>query len=277
MHYMLHLSYDGTRYAGWQRQGNTDNTISAKLEKVFSVLDGRMVQIDGAGRTDAGVHALDQTATLDLRIDRTCQEIVAYANQYLPEDIAVTRIEPVPDRFHARLNAQGKIYRYEIRTCAVPDVFRRKYQWHLGLLPDEEKMRAAGEMLLGKHDFAAFCTAKPGKHSTERTLRRLDFLREEGTLCIEYEGDGFLYNMVRILTGTLVECGLGKREVRQIPEILASRTRARAGITAPAQGLTLVKVLYGEGNIPSPDPPTSPDGHKSNTGRPRRYQESRLP
>ena len=244
MHYLIHISYEGTKYSGWQRQGNAANTIAAKLEAVFTRLDGREVRIDGAGRTDAGVHALDQTATLDLQTKAGRDGILEYVNQYLPEDISVNGIEPVPDRFHARLRAVGKIYRYEIRTAPAPDVFRRRYQWHLKKAPDAAKMRAAADALIGTHDFAAFCTARPGNHSTVRTLRRVDIRQENGTMWIEYEGNGFLYNMVRILTGTLVEIGLGERSADEIPGILSSRQRANAGITAPAQGLTLVRVLY---------------------------------
>ena len=244
MHYLIHISYEGTRYSGWQRQGNAQNTVTAKLEAVFSRLDGRPVRLDGAGRTDAGVHALDQTATLDLQTKTGPDGILEYVNLYLPEDISVNSIEPVPDRFHARLRAVGKIYRYEIRTSAVPDVFRRRYQWHLKKTPDADRMREAAAVLIGTHDFAAFCTARPGNHSTVRTLRRVDIRQENGTLWIEFEGDGFLYNMVRILTGTLVEIGLGERSAEELPGILTSRKRANAGITAPAQGLTLVRVLY---------------------------------
>ncbi len=244
MHYLIHVSYDGTRYSGWQRQGNCANTITAKLEAVLSRLDDREVKVDGAGRTDAGVHAIDQTATFDLASSPDCGEVLAYANRYLPEDIAVIGVQTVPQRFHARLHSVGKIYRYEIRTSPVPDVFRRKYQWHLQKTPDAARMRKAAEQMTGTHDFASFCTARPGSRSTVRTLKRAEILQEGGTIQIEYEGNGFLYNMVRIMTGTLVEVGLGQREPEDIAGILSSRNRANAGITAPAQGLTLVRVLY---------------------------------
>ncbi len=244
MRYLIHLSYDGTRYSGWQRQGNSQNTITAKLEAVFTRLDGRPVKVDGAGRTDAGVHALDQPATLDLNTSLGTAEILDYVNRYLPEDIALNSIEPVSARFHARLSSVGKIYRYEIRTAAVQDVFRRKFQWHLKKAPDVERMENAACLLTGTHDFAAFCTARPGNHSTVRTLRRVDLLAQDGTLLLEFEGDGFLYNMVRILTGTLVEIGLGERNAADLTKVFASRQRSSAGITAPAQGLTLVRVLY---------------------------------
>ncbi len=244
MRYLIHLSYDGSRYSGWQRQGNSDRTISGRIEHVLSVLDGGPVLIQGAGRTDAGVHALDQTATFDLKGSFDPDTVLRVLGTYLPEDIAVRSCETVDSRFHARLNAVGKIYRYTVRTAEAGDVFRRKYQWHLGRPLDVGAMQRGAGMLTGTHDFTSFCTAASSKHTAVRTVDRIDILEEDGNVLLEYEGNGFLYNMVRIMTGTLCEVGLGQRDEREIPAVLSARDRSRAGITAPAQGLVLVRVLY---------------------------------
>ena len=164
MRYFTVISYDGTRYHGWQRQGNTGDTVSGRIEHVLSVLDGQPVSVQGAGRTDAGVHALGQTATFTLQNSPEPKDLLEYLNRYLPEDIAVLRCETASPRFHARLCSAGKVYRYELRCAAVQDVFRRKYQWHLGVPLRVDAMREAASALLGTHDFRAFCTAPPAKH-----------------------------------------------------------------------------------------------------------------
>ncbi len=244
MNWKLTIQYDGSRYDGWQRQGNTGNTIQGKLEGVLSRLEGRAVEVQGAGRTDAGVHALGQVASVRLADGRQAEEILSYVNRYLPEDIAVTAAEPAPERFHARLSAKGKVYRYALRLGGVPDVFRRKYQYRLDGELDTAAMERAAAQLIGTHDFRAFSSARREKKSTVRTLRAIDVARSGPDLAITYEGDGFLYNMVRILTGTLLEVGQGTRRPEEMGAILASRSREAAGRTAPAQGLTLVEVKY---------------------------------
>ena len=246
MRYLITMSYDGTRYSGWQKQENSAKTISAKIENVLSVLNGGPVSVQGAGRTDAGVHALAQTATFDLKGSPDPAVILRAFREYLPEDISVHSCNPVDSRFHARLSALGKIYRYEIRTSPCADVFRRKYQWHLGKTPDAKAMKAGARFLEGTHDFTSFSTKAKSRHGNIRTVSRISLTEKDGTLSLEFEGDGFLYNMVRIMTGTLIEIGLGKRKPDEIPAILAARDRSAAGFTAPAQGLTLVKVLYPE-------------------------------
>ena len=244
MNYKLTIQYDGSRYDGWQRQGNTDNTIQGRLESVLSRLAGERVELHGAGRTDAGVHALGQTASVKLPGELPAAQVMEYLNRYLPEDIAVVGAEPADGRFHARLNAAGKVYRYEIRLGGVPDVFRRRYQYRVDQPLDVEAMRAAAAHLTGTHDFRAFCANKRYKKSTVRTVSAIEFQQEGANLSITFRGDGFLYNMVRILTGTLMEVGLGERKAEDMPGILASLDRTNAGKTAPAQGLTLVEVLY---------------------------------
>ena len=244
MNYKLTIQYDGSRYDGWQKQGNTDNTIQGKLEAILSRLAGEPVEIHGAGRTDAGVHAEGQVASFKLPGARTAAEVKEYLNRYLPEDIAVVAAEEADDRFHARLSAKGKVYHYELRLGDTPDVFHRKFQYRVEALLDVEAMREAAEKLCGTHDFRAFCANKRYKKSTVRTVYSIRMEQEGGNLTITYHGDGFLYNMVRILTGTLIEVGQGIRKPEEMPEILASLDRTQAGKTAPAQGLCLEKVEY---------------------------------
>ena len=244
MNYKLTIQYDGSRYDGWQKQGNTTNTIQGKLEGVLSRLVGGPVEVHGAGRTDAGVHALGQTASVKLPGNLPPEQVRDYLNSYLPEDIAVIKVEQAEDRFHARLSAKGKVYRYDIRLGTVGDVFRRKYQYRVAEQLDVTVMRAAAEILTGTHDFRAFCSNKKYKKSTVRTVSAVDIAVHDADMSITFQGNGFLYNMVRIMTGTLLEVGLGLRRVEEMEEILASQDRTRAGKTAPAQGLTLVQVEY---------------------------------
>ena len=175
---------------------------------------------------------------------RSPREIMEEMNRYLPEDIAVVSAEEAPERFHARLNAKGKVYRYSLRLGSVPDVFRRKYSYRVEESLDIPAMERAAAYLVGSHDFRSFCSNKRYKKSTVRTLHSVDIALEGSDMSITYRGDGFLYNMVRILTGTLLEVGLGQRSAEEMPEILAALDRARAGKTAPAQGLCLVEVEY---------------------------------
>lgn len=244
MNYKLTIQYDGSRYDGWQKQGNTDNTIQGRLEAVLSRMEGSPVEIQGAGRTDAGVHALGQAASVKLSGCRSPEELMEEMNRWLPEDIAVVSAEEAPERFHARLNAKAKTYRYSIRMGPVPDVFRRKYSFRVERPLDIPAMERAAAHLTGEHDFRSFCSNKRYKKSTLRTLYSVDIAVTGADMSISYRGDGFLYNMVRILTGTLLEVGLGQRSAEEMPEILSALDRARAGKTAPAQGLCLVEVEY---------------------------------
>ena len=244
MNYKLTIQYDGSRYDGWQRQGNTDNTIQGKIEGVLSRLTGQTVEIHGAGRTDAGVHAEGQVASVKLPGKEAPAEVMNYLNHYLPEDIAVIGAAEADERFHARLNAVGKVYRYAIRMGGTPDVFRRRFQYRVEEHLDVAAIKRAAEYLTGTHDFRAFCSNKRYKKSTVRTVTAIDLAVEGADMTITYRGDGFLYNMVRILTGTLLEVGLGERRPEEMTAILESLDRTRAGKTAPAQGLTLVEVIY---------------------------------
>lgn len=244
--FKITIQYDGGRYDGWQKQGNTGNTIQGKLEHVLGEMAGHKVEIHAAGRTDAGVHAYAQIASFKLETTRTPVEIRDYCNRYLPADIAVTACEAVDERFHARLNARAKRYTYRLWTDAVPNVFTRRYvtTWLHEL--DLDAMRRAAALLTGTHDFRAFCANKRYKKSTIRTLYEIKIERMAGEVQISYHGTGFLYNMARILTGTLVEAGMGQRAVEDIPAIIASGDRQSAGITMPPQGLVLETIDYDE-------------------------------
>ena len=244
MNVKLTIQYDGTRYDGWQRQGNTDNTLQGRLEGVLSRMGGKPVEIQGAGRTDAGVHAHGQVASVHLPEGYTPQEIQNYLNRYLPEDVAVVEVVEVGERFHARLSATGKEYSYHIRMGTVPDVFARKYQYRVEEPLDLAVMERAAGYLTGKHDFRSFCGNRRFKKSTVREVFHIGVEVCGSDLTLVYRGDGFLYNMVRILTGTLLEVGLGQRTPESMVDILEARERTAAGKTAPAQGLVLQEVYY---------------------------------
>lgn len=244
MNYKLTIQYDGSRYDGWQRQGNTEQTIQGKLEGVLSRLAGRPVEVHGAGRTDGGVHALGQVASVQLPGEQSPAELLAACNRYLPEDIAVTAVEQVPERFHARLSAVGKVYRYRLRLGEVPDVFARKYQYRVAGPLDVTAMERAAALLIGTHDYRSFCANRRFKKSTVRTVHAIELLREGEELSLTFRGTGFLHHMVRILVGTLLEVGQGQRAAETMGDILAARDRQAAGKTAPAQGLCLMQVNY---------------------------------
>ena len=246
----LTLSYDGTDYVGWQRQDD-GRSIQGELERALAEIEGRPVPVNGAGRTDAGVHALGQVASVRLAHGIDTDALVRALNAKLPLAIRVRRAEEAGDRFHARFGAKQKTYRYQIETGRVADPFLSRYAWRvtdpLGLDP----MRVAAGSLTGEQDFAAFQAADAGAGSTVRTVRSVtieprtptSFLDTPG-LTVTVTGDGFLRHMVRIMVGTLVDVGSGRREAGSMAGVLASRDRARAGPTAPPQGLFLVSVDY---------------------------------
>ena len=209
-------------------------------------MTGEPVQIQGAGRTDAGVHARGQAASVRMKTDRSCCEIQEYLNRYLPEDIAVLSVEQAPERFHARLNAAGKRYRYQLAFGGRKPVFDRKYLYRVEEPLDFQAMRQAAGYLAGSHDFRSFCSLRRMKKSTVRTLFGIEILedREQERADLIFEGNGFLYHMVRILTGTLLEIGTGKRDASKLPVVIAAEDRSLAGFLAPARGLFLRKVYY---------------------------------
>ena len=239
----LDLCYDGTRYKGWQRLSQTDNTIQAKLEQALSRILGEQVEVIGSGRTDAGTHALGQVVNFHCESTMDCDQILSQLRRYLPEDIGIYSCKNVSPRFHARLNAVTKTYRYRIWNSESPCVFDRKYVWIHSAELDVAAMHQAAQAFVGTHDFGPFCSNKQGKKSTVRTIYSFEIDRCGEEIQFTVKGNGFLYNMVRILVGTLVEVGAGQRQVSQIPELFAGK-RENTGITVPACGLCLMEVTY---------------------------------
>ncbi|MBQ2882806.1 MAG: tRNA pseudouridine(38-40) synthase TruA [Alphaproteobacteria bacterium] len=242
--YKITIQYDGTRYKGWQVQKSTDMTIQGKIQDVLSAMTGQEIEVIGSGRTDAGVHAFGQVANFHIPEHFSQDEVLEYLNHYLPMDIAVLDIEEVEERFHARYHAVSKTYVYRIHTSTIPNVFERKYMYTYTEPLDVSKMREAANRMLGTHDFMAFCSNKKMKKSTVRTVTAIDIQEKENEIRISYTGDGFLQNMIRIMTGTLIEVGNGAKKVEDISQILESKVRENAGYTVPAEGLLLKCVNY---------------------------------
>lgn len=252
--FKMTLQYEGTRYQGWQRQESTDNTIQGKLEALLSKMTGQKIEVQGSGRTDAGVHALGQVANFHADTEMKPEEMLEYINRYLPEDIGVISLEQASERFHSRLNARGKTYCYRVICSGLPHVFDRRFAHVITEEVDVDEMRRAASHFLGTHDFKAFTSNKRGKKSTVRTIEEIRIERVgsfsmnrqgiDDEIRFTYSGNGFLYHMVRILTGTLLEVGTHKRKVEEMPGILASGSREKAGELVPAKGLTLMEVRY---------------------------------
>ncbi len=246
--YKFTISYDGTRYHGWERQPGRDATIQGKLEAVLNKMTGapsdEPVNLIGAGRTDAGVHARAMTANAFLDTDMSEDEILSYMNQYLPEDISVNEVRACSERFHARYNAIGKTYRYTCWVGFSKPVFDRKFVTILDKKPDIEAMRDAARYLVGTHDYKSFCGNNKMKKSTVRCVDTINIEESGSYIRFYFHGNGFLQNMVRILTGTLLEVGYGNIEPSQVKEILNACDRQKAGPTAPPQGLAMMKVDY---------------------------------
>ncbi len=238
------IQYEGSRYQGWQKQTKAVNTIQGRLETLLSKLTGEEIRVHGSGRTDAGVHAYGQVISFSCNTSLSADKLMENMNRYLPDDIAVIELKEASPRFHARLNASEKIYRYRVLNSMVPHIFDRRYVY---VYPDslqEDKIRKGMEYLCGTHDFQAFTSKKNSKKNTVRTIHeiRLDRIRDEWQFT--FRGDGFLYHMVRIMMGTLLEIGNGSRSPESILTVLESRDRSQAGFLAPAQGLTLMRVEY---------------------------------
>lgn len=287
--FRLTISYDGTRYQGWEHQPTTDMTIQGKIENVLLKMENAYLHRDDvetgdrdcsgdftqvpevicAGRTDAGVHAEAMIASVRLEAGWSPERICNYLNRYLPEDICVKEVAPAGDRFHARYNACGKTYRYRCYVGESKPIFDRKYVYDLHeeyrsgksnlacamrktnpdigskpWVPDMEAMGKAAGILVGEHDFRSFCSNPKMKKSTVRLVDKIDIKKEGDYLSFTYHGSGFLQYMVRILTGTLLEVGYGFRSAESMQDLLDARDRRLAGDTAPAQGLTMVKVDY---------------------------------
>ena len=242
--FRMTLCYDGTRWRGWQRQGNTPNTIQARVESALSELLEQPVEVQGSGRTDAGVHARMQTASFRAKTKLPPDAILRRLRAALPPDIGVIDLDEAHPRFHARLSCTGKTYVYRIWNSDAPNVFDRRWMHTVAAPLDLAAMQAAGDKLCGTHDFTSFCANRHMKKSAVRTLRSVTVARDGDEVRLSFRGDGFLYHMARILSGTLIEVGLGKRAPDEMPEVLAALDRSAAGETAPAQGLTLWETEY---------------------------------
>ncbi len=284
INYKMTVQYEGTRYRGWQKQPGAENTIQGKLETLLSRLMDTPIEVYGAGRTDAGVHSLGQTASFrvpeenlkklavsekvpgggneagPLRLierlsgeeillpsklrDAEDRALFTALNHYLPEDIAAAKLVRASDRFHARYLTSSKWYQYRIRTSMVSDVINRRFLWQYGEKLDTDRMREGAKALVGCHDFASFCGLKM-KKSTVRTVTSITISQpDEDTIILDYCGDGFLNHMVRLMTGELVEVGAGRLEPEDIATILETKKKGAADKTAPASGLTLMEVHY---------------------------------
>lgn len=239
----LDICYDGTRYRGWQRLAGNDNTIQAKLETALSRILSERIEISGSGRTDAGTHAAGQVANFHCNSTMPADEILRQLRMYLPEDIGIHSCKNVSPRFHARLNAKTKTYRYRVWNSDIPCVFERKYVYICPESFDIPAMRAAAEHFLGEHDFSAFCANKNMKKSTVRYIESFQITETEHELVFRVTGNGFLHHMVRIMVGTLLEVGRGERMPESIPKLFGA-PRAQSGELIPSCGLCLMEVTY---------------------------------
>jgi tRNA pseudouridine38-40 synthase len=240
----LTIAYDGTRYVGWQFQNNGPS-IQAELERALHAITGENARFVGAGRTDAGVHARAMVAHVHTRTTLPAGKLALALNAHLPKDIGVDHSEDAPDDFHSRRDARGKCYRYTIVTGRARPVLDRLYTAHVSYTLDVPAMADAAQHLVGTYDFSAFVTElKARQHHCVRTITRAEVWQEERRVLIEVEGNGFLYNMVRTIAGTLVVVGKGKQRPKWVADVIASRDRREAGPVMPAKGLCLMRVFY---------------------------------
>lgn len=239
----LTIAYDGTNYCGWQVQPN-GITIEEVLNKAISKLTGEETLVIGASRTDSGVHALGNVAVFDTETNIPAEKIAMALNQRLPEDIVVVKSEEVPMDFHPRYCNCSKTYEYHIINTRIPNPMKRLTNYFVSYELDIEKMRQAASYLVGEHDFVSFCNVRTDVENTVRTITSLDILTRGNEITIRITGNGFLYNMVRIIVGTLIRVGRGFYEPEKVKEILDARDRKAAGVTAPGHGLVLVQIDY---------------------------------
>ena len=242
--YKLTIQYDGGRYKGWQRLGNTENTIQGKIENVLSEMVGKKIEIIGSSRTDAGVHAIAQIANFKISENLSEAKIKKYLNKFLPQDISIVDVTLVPDRFHARYNTNNKTYVYKIWNEVYINPFMRKYSLHVPKKLNVERMEEGATYFLGNHDFTAFSNAKAKKKSMVREIYSINIEKNDGFIEIRVQGNGFLYNMVRKMVGTLIQVGLGELEPESILGILQSKERSQADSIADASGLYLEKIDF---------------------------------
>ncbi|GAA0117134.1 tRNA pseudouridine(38-40) synthase TruA [Clostridium senegalense] len=242
--FKITIEYDGSRYKGWQRLQDNENTIQGKIENVLTKLCGHNVQVVGCGRTDAGVHAENYTANFYTDCMLSEEMISDYLYEFLPEDIVVKDIKEVGERFHSRYNAKSKTYVYKINNGKFRNVFDRKYIYHIDEKLDLDAMKKASEVLIGTHDFQSFTTLKSKKKSTVKTINYINIKKDNDYIEMEINGDGFLWHMVRIIVGTLLEVGKGNLKHNDVEKILNMKKRQDAGPIAQSKGLFLRNVEY---------------------------------
>ena len=244
------LAYDGRAYAGWQVQPD-EPTVQAALELAWNEITGERLRLTAAGRTDSGVHALGQVAAVSTNSRLPNDELVQALNAKLPADVAVLSVQDAPQEFHATYDAQRKTYRYHIHNGRIRNVFDREFSWHYPQPLDVPAMHQAGQALVGRHDFSSFQSAGSPRPDSVRTIHALAVQRGSGEseeqISVEITGDGFLYNMVRSIVGTLVQVGKGAHAAQWVADVLQAQDRKAAGPTAPAHGLFLVSVEYDAG------------------------------
>ena len=241
----LTIEFDGSRYHGWQRlgKGESDNTVENKLMEVLQKMTGETNELNCGCRTEVGVHAYAQVVNFKTKSDLKLYEMKNYFNRYLPMDIAVLEAEEVPERFHASLNAKSKTYLYRIAIGDVPSVFDRKYTYYCFHKPDLERMKDASKLLLGKHDFKDFSSVKKSK-STVKEIDNIDIYQNAKEVQITIKANDFLHNMARMLVSTLLEIGLGNRNIGDIEKILDPNSVETGNAPASAQGLFLQEIEY---------------------------------
>lgn len=239
----LTVAYEGTDFHGFQVQPRL-RTVQGELEQAIRKLTGEEIQVTGSGRTDAGVHAWGQIVNFYTSSRIPTEKWAIAMNVTLPDDLVIRAAEEVVESFHSRFDAVGKIYRYQIDRGVYPDVFARRYAWHVPYALDVQRMRDAAESLVGRHDFTSFCNAATPLEDKVREVQQISLVERGHLLYLTVQGTGFLWNMVRIIAGTLVDVGRGRIDSQRVSAILQARDRTLAGVTAPAHGLTLLEVLY---------------------------------
>lgn len=240
----LIVKYDGSRYKGFQRLKDNDMTIQNKIESVLSKMTGEDIEIMGSGRTDMGVHSLGQVVNFKTNSDMSLEKMNEYLYRYLPEDMVIKDIKQVSDRFHSRYNAVSKTYLYKIYNDKYHDPFYRKYTLHIKDTLDIKLMQEASDILVGKHDFTSFASSKSKKKSNIRQINKIDIIKQDNIVNIYINADGFLYNMVRIIVGCLIDIGLRKITKEDLKNMLEAKDRTKSSDTAQAKGLYLYEVFY---------------------------------
>ena len=240
----ISLQYDGSRYKGWQKQIGDISTIQDKIEKVLSKMTGEEIQVIGCGRTDTGVHAENYIANFSTNCEWSIDAMLTYLYEYLPEDIVVKTMKDTTPRFHARYNVKSKTYVYRINNSKFRDVFNRRYTYHMDCELDLNAMKEASKILIGTKDFQSFTNLKSKTKSTVRTINYINISKNNDLIEIEVNGNGFLWNMVRIIVGTLIEVGKGKLKIKDVQKILDEKKRSEASPIAQAKGLTLKELHY---------------------------------